>query len=333
MNRRTKIILCIVSAVLALGIAVYPLASNFCSEKYRSLVETKYTKAVEKLDDTEIIAAKGSAQAYNATLSTVTDNAYSREALAQATESYDELLNIRGDGIMGYVEIPKISVDLPIYHGTDESSLNRGTGHLLGSSLPIGGKGCHCVITGHSGLAGQKMFSDLENLEIGDVFYIHVLDESLAYMILDINKVLPEDTSKLTVDPSRDSVTLVTCTPYSVNTHRLLVRGERVEYTTAETLREQKAENQSTETASAWKEQYLRGVVGSLIIIAGAAVGVWLFFTLKKLECEEQEERAVRLNTNWHTSKKKSVSENDIHWIKLTEKPRKRGKHEATSKP
>lgn len=277
MNRRTKIILCIVSAVLALGIAVYPLASNFCSEKYRSLVETKYTKAVEKLDDTEIIAAKGSAQAYNATLSTVTDNAYSREALAQATESYDELLNIRGDGIMGYVEIPKISVNLPIYHGTGESSLSRGVGHLLGSSLPIGGLGSHCVLTGHSGLAGQKMFSDLNQLKIGDVFYLETLDETLAYMVLNISTVLPEDTSKLTIAPNQDTVTLVTCTPYDVNSHRLLVRGERIELPTAQQMVEQ-ADFQETPAKSTWTHEYLRGIAyGGLGIVGLLAVAVIIF--------------------------------------------------------
>lgn len=332
MNQKTKIILCIASAVLALGVAVYPLVSNFFSEKYRSLVETKYTEAVEKLDNTEIIAAKEAAKECNATLTTVTDKAYSREALELAAESYDELLNIRGDGIMGYIEIPTINVNLPIYHGTEEASLDRGTGHLLGSSLPVGGKGSHCVITGHSGLAGQKMFSDLDNLETGDVFYLHVLDETLAYMILSIDKVLPEDTSKLTVDSNRDSVTLVTCTPYGVNTHRLLVRGERIEYTTAETLREQKVENQEAETGSAWKEQYLRGVASGLIIISGVAVGAWFFCTLKKLEREEQEDRTVRLNTNWHPPRKKSRAEKTIQRLKPTAKPRKRGKHEAAPK-
>lgn len=284
MNRRTKIIFCIVSAALALGIAVYPLVSNFCSEKYRSIVETKYTKAVEKLDDTEIIAAKESAQAYNATLSTVTDNAYSREALAQATESYDELLNIRGDGIMGYVEIPTINVTLPIYHGTDESSLNRGTGHLLGSSLPIGGKGCHCVITGHSGLAGQKMFSDLDQLKLGDVFYLKTLDETLAYMVLNISTVLPEDTSKLSIDPAQDTVTLVTCTPYGVNTHRLLVQGQRIELPTAQRIVEE-ADFQESPAKSTWTHEYLRGIVyGGLGIAVLLTLTVIIFKPPKKAE-------------------------------------------------
>lgn len=307
MNRRTKIIFCIVSAVLALGIVVYPLVSNFCSEKYRSLVETKYTKAVEKLDDTEIIAAKEVAQAYNATLSIVTDNAYSREALAQAAESYDELLNVRGDGIMGYVEIPKISVNLPIYHGTGESSLSRGVGHLLGSSLPIGGLGTHCVLTGHSGLSGQKMFSDLDQLKLGDVFYLKTLDETLAYMVLNISTVLPEDTSKLSIDPAQDTVTLVTCTPYGVNSHRLLVRGERIELPTAQRMVEQ-ADFQGNPAKSTWIHEYIRGIVYGCMGIAGLLALTAILFKPPKGAGEGREPPEAKM-----------------------EKPsrqRKRGKHE-----
>lgn len=277
MKQRTKIWLCLASGVLALGITLYPLVSNFLGEKNRSLVETRYTEAVEKLDDTELIQAKKKAQDYNATLLNVTDNAYSKKALSQAAESYDELLNVQGDGIMAYVEIPKISVDLPIYHGTEETTLDRGVGHLLGSSLPVGGLGTHCVLTGHSGLSGQKMFSDLDQLEVGDVFYLKTLDETLAYMVLDINKVLPEDTSMLTIDPARDSVTLVTCTPYGVNTHRLLVRGERIELPTAQQMVEQ-AEFQETPAASTWTSEYLRGLgYGCLGIIDLAALAAIFF--------------------------------------------------------
>lgn len=169
MSRRIKVTLCFVSALLAMAVIFYPLVSNYLGEKNRSLVQSQYTEAVKELDDSTKVAAREAARNYNATLVNVTDKAFSKEALTQAAESYDELLNIRGDGIMGYVEIPKISVNLPIYHGTEESSLERGAGHLLGSSLPVGGIGTHCVITGHSGLAGQRMFSDLNQLETGDV--------------------------------------------------------------------------------------------------------------------------------------------------------------------
>ena len=170
----------------------------------------------------ELIAEKEEAVLYNRTLQGGTENAFSREALAEAEESYGRLLNVRGDGIMGYIQIPKIGVELPIYHGTAEETLDKGVGHLLGTSLPVGGIGTHCVLTGHSGLAGTRMFSDLDQLNKGDVFYVRVLDETHAYMIMDINTVLPEDTSKLEIDPQRESVTLVTCTPFGVNARPML---------------------------------------------------------------------------------------------------------------
>ena len=158
--------MCVSLALFAIGITLYPLISNYFAEVNRSLIETKYTKAVEQMDDSEIIGARMDAQQYNATLLTITDEPYTKEALQQASESYEGLLNVRGDGIMGYLEIPKLGVELPIFHGTEEETLDRGLGHLLGSSLPVGGTGTHCVITGHSGLAGRRMFSDLDKLEL-----------------------------------------------------------------------------------------------------------------------------------------------------------------------
>lgn len=272
------------SAALAVGITLYPLVGNLLGEKHRSLVETRYVKAVQALDDTEIQTARAEAEKYNEMLQAVTETAYSKTSLEQASESYDELLNVRGDGIMGYVEIPTINVTLPIYHGTDESSLNRGTGHLLGSSLPIGGKGCHCVITGHSGLAGQKMFSDLDQLKLGDVFYLKTLDETLAYMVLDISTVLPEDTSKLGINSNQDTVTLVTCTPYGVNTHRLLVRGQRIELPTAQRMMEQ-ADFKETPAKSTWTHEYLRGIAYGGLGIAGLlTLTVIIFKPPKKAE-------------------------------------------------
>jgi sortase A len=227
MNRRIKILVCAVFLVLALCVTLYPLISNIVGEKYRSMVESRYDMAVEKMGTMELITEKEKAVDYNKTLQSGTANAFSREALAQAEESYTKLLNVRGDGIMGYVEIPKIGVNLPIYHGTAEETLDKGVGHLIGTSLPIGGIGTHSVLTGHSGLAGTRMFSDLDQLEKGDVFYVRVLDENHAYMILDINTVLPEDTSKLEIDPKRESVTLVTCT--DDGTQRLVVVGQLAE--------------------------------------------------------------------------------------------------------
>jgi len=271
MSRRIKIFLCILFLFLALSVTLYPLISNIVGEKYRSMVESRYDKAVEQLDTMELIAEKERAVAYNKTLQSGTDNTFSREALAEAEESYWHLLNVRGDGIMGYIQIPKIGVELPIYHGTAEETLDKGVGHLLGTSLPVGGIGTHSVLTGHSGLAGTRMFSDLDQLKIGDVFYVRVLDETHAYMILDINTVLPEDTSKLEIDPQRESVTLVTCTPFGVNTHRLLVRGERIEVGMAERMVEG-AEVQEEPVKSTWTQEYLKGIALGCLGILGVTL-------------------------------------------------------------
>ncbi len=268
MSRRIKIFLCILFLLLALVVTLYPLISNIVGEKYRSMVESRYDKAVEQLNTMELITEKERAVAYNKTLQGGTENAFSREALAEAEESYGRLLNVRGDGIMGYVQIPKIDVELPIYHGTAEETLDKGVGHLLGTSLPVGGIGTHSVLTGHSGLAGTRMFSDLDQLKVGDVFYVRVLDETHAYMILDINTVLPEDTSKLEIDPQRESVTLVTCTPFGVNTHRLLVRGERIEAGMAERMIEG-AEVQEEPVKSTWTQEYLKGIALGCLGILG----------------------------------------------------------------
>ena len=270
MRKGTKILAGISLALLSLGITFYPLISNYFAEFNRSLVETKYTKAVQLMDDDGVNEARMAAQEYNATLLSGAYKPYTKEALSQAAEGYNDLLNIRGDGIMGYIEIPKLGVELPVFHGTEEETLDRGLGHLLGSSLPVGGIGTHCVIAGHSGLAGQRMFSDLEKLKIMDVFYLKVLNETMAYAVVDINTVLPEDTSKLTVDPHGDHVTLVTCTPYGINTHRLLVCGTRIGYETAAKMVEDD-DLEEAASVSTWKSDYLRGVILGLIGIVFSA--------------------------------------------------------------
>ncbi len=153
----------------------------------------------------------------------------------EAKEVYNKLLDVTGSGIMAFVEIPKLNTTLPIYHGTDDSVLQVAIGHIPGTSLPIGGKGTHAVISGHRGLPSAKLFTDLDQLVEGDIFYIQVLDQTLTYEVDQILTVTPDDVSALTVDPEQDYVTLVTCTPYGVNSHRLLVRGHRIANETKET--------------------------------------------------------------------------------------------------
>ena len=266
-----KKIITICAAVLffaALGLTLYPLISNYVNQKYASEIQTAYQELIQQTDDSVLQEAKQRAVTYNLAITPGTADAYSEEALVSAAEDYNSQLNIAGNGIMGYVEIPKIQVNLPIYHGTDAEVLDRGVGHLLGSSLPVGGENTHTILSGHSGMASQKMFTDLEQLTQGDVFYLNVLNETLAYQVIQISTVLPYETELLSIVPGTDLCTLVTCTPYGVNSHRLLVRGSRIPYEEATVMEE---ENVSAEpAASTWEAKYLQG----LLIGCAAAVGV-----------------------------------------------------------
>ncbi len=276
MKRKLILILSVLLFMGAVAITAYPMIANYINDKHQSAIRIEYAQEVEALEDSEIQEAKKAAIDYNRSLLPIL---YDREALQVAAESYNELLNLHGSGLMGYVEIPKIDVNLPIYHGTSEEVLQKGIGHLLGSSLPIGGEGFHSVLTGHSGLAGKRLFSDLEQLTLGDCFYLHVLGETLAYEVTEINRVLPYETELLLAAPGEDLCTLVTCTPYGVNSHRLLVRGTRVPY---EKTLEEALETPKEPVRSTWKENYLQG----LVIGGGSALGAVLLglglFLLKK---------------------------------------------------
>lgn len=234
-------------------------------------------EVVEAADDASLREAWAEAERYNATRKPIQ---YSAAAVTEAEESYETLLNLKGNGVMGYVEIPKISVYLPIYHGTDGATLERGVGHLLGSSLPVGGESSHCVLTGHTGMSSQRLFTDLEQLEEGDVFYLHILDQILAYQVDAINIVAPYETSLLCGIEGRDLCTLITCTPYGVNSHRLLVRGTRIPYEAAEELREQ--EEPVTETESIWMQQYFKGLLLGLGGLLIGAVAILTFVLIRK---------------------------------------------------
>lgn len=271
----------VISAVLflmALGLTLYPVISNYVNQKYASTIQTAYQEILNQTDDSEIQKAKERANTYNQTLIPGTaGEGFTQEAIRSASENYVNQLELSGSGIMGYVEIPRISVNLPIYHGSDAETLERGTGHLLGSSLPVGGESTHAVITGHSGMASPKMFTDLEQLAPGDVFYLRVLDEVLAYQVEEVNKVLPHDTSLLGITPGEDRCTLVTCYPTGVNTHRLLVRGTRIPYEEAEAVQIEQAAVE--EPTSKWESQYLLGLgIGALAVLAGGSVflTVWI---------------------------------------------------------
>ena len=263
MRRKLIIFLAVLLFIVAAGITVYPMISNYVNDKYQSVVRSNYAREIEKLDDSVIEEARTAAQAYNENLAPLR---YNREAVEAASQDYEALLNLNGSGIMGYIEIPKLDINLPIYHGTGEKVLEKGVGHLVGSSLPIGGEGCHSVLTGHSGVAGKRLFSDIDRLTEGDVFYLHVLNETMAYQVSAINRVLPHETEMLAPVAGKDYCTLITCTPYGVNTHRLLVRGARIPYEEAVEIEEA---HEDEPVKSTWKEQYIT----SLIIGGGAAIG------------------------------------------------------------
>ena len=264
MKRSTIIILAVVLFIAALGLTFYPIISNYVNTLYASQIHTAYEEVIGQTDNMELLKAKELAIAYNESITPgAAQDTYSQESLKDASVDYENQLNIAGDGIMGYVSVPKIAVNLPIYHGTNSDSLERGIGHLLGSSLPIGGADTHSILTAHSGMASQKMFSDLPQLIVGDIFYLNVLGETLAYQVDQINTVLPHDTTYLGIEQNMDICTLVTCTPFGVNTHRLLVRGSRIPYEEAEVIEETTTQE---EVASTWEQQYIKGLVIGLAI-------------------------------------------------------------------
>lgn len=259
--------------LIALSITFYPLISNYVNQKYASQIFTKYEEVIQNTDDAVLQEAAALASEYNEALIPV--SAFNREGITEASRNYDSLLNIGGDGIMGYIEIPSIQVNLPIYHGTDSETLERGIGHLLGSSLPVGGSSTHAILSGHSGMAGQKMFTDILQMEVGEVFYIHVLGNTLAYEVEAINTVLPHDTSLLGISEGKDLCTLITCTPVTVNTHRFLVTGKRIPHEVAQEI---EAEIQDAEIVkeSTWEQEYFHGLYIALGVVFALMVIVFI---------------------------------------------------------
>lgn len=245
-KRRIVYILFALLFLVGLSLLLYPFLSNLWNSYRSAQLISDYTEQVETLPADTGSEWFAKADAYNASL--VGKGIPDAFADISPEESADYLsqLAFRDDGVMGYIEIPKIQVELPIYHGTGEEALARGAGHLQGSALPVGGAGTHCVISAHRGLPSAAMFTDLDRLELGDHFYFHVLDRVLAYEVDQILVVEPSETESLDVTAGEDLATLVTCTPYGVNTHRLLVRGHRVDYV-PETAEAEAA--QSTKTA------------------------------------------------------------------------------------
>ena len=228
MKKKSSFVTAILIAALLAGalLLLYPTVSDYWNSFHQSRAIASYAEQVADLDDNTYDQIWADARAYNETL----DNSTSRFVMTEEQKKiYEALLNIADNGVMGYIEIPKIQCNLPIYHGTDEAVLQIAIGHVQGSSLPAGGESTHCVLSGHRGLPSAKLFSDLDQLTEGDVFLLRVLDETLTYEVDQIRTVLPDELDDLAIEEGKEYCTLVTCTPYGINSHRLLVRGHRVE--------------------------------------------------------------------------------------------------------
>lgn len=231
---KRKLAVCGIVLIFLAGIGVlsYPLVSSVINNYVsRSSVE-EYTKKVAQLPDQKTGELIEEAKKYNNSLSNnlILTDPFDQEAFQKIGADYQKVLNINDDGLIGYIDIPKINVYLPIYHGTDSKVLAKGAGHLQNTSLPVGGESTHSVISAHSAYPCETFFDYLTDMQVGDEFYIHILDRTLKYQVDQIEVILPEEVNSLRIVKGEDLVTLLTCTPYSVNTHRLLVRGKRVEY-------------------------------------------------------------------------------------------------------
>ena len=266
----------------------YPFISNYMFEKSAGSTIESYKKQSKTYDQKQKEKALKEAKEYNQDLTRsavqLTDPFKAKKSDGE-TMVYNNILNLDQSGVMGYLEIPCISVNLPIYHGTDAEILERGVGHLAASSIPVGGKSTHSVLTGHTGLSSAKLFTDLTEMKKEDLFFIHVLDRTLAYKVDQISVVRPEDTRKLQIVKGKDYVTLVTCTPYGVNDHRLLVRGVRTKY-----VKKQRSSIRPRNQDSQWMRTYKKAIAIGLMIVTAL---ILLGKVFQKLHRKKTEHRQI----------------------------------------
>ncbi|RHT69178.1 class C sortase [Ruminococcus sp. AM29-12LB] len=231
-----------VGYLIAFSLILYPVVSNYVNQLHSTTIATDYEQEVSHLSENLENEMIEQAREYNKSLigiSSFIDPFSDTEGIQTEDDVYNNLLKIDDTGMMGYIDIPKLDIVLPVYHGISEKVLQSGVGHLPNTSLPVGGESSHAVLSGHRGLANAKIFTDLNKMEVGDVFYIKVLHHTFAYQVDQILTVLPSETDALQIEKGKDYVTLVTCTPYAVNTHRLLVRGTRIPYEEAKNVDEE----------------------------------------------------------------------------------------------
>lgn len=226
MKSRISTIILILMLLVGLSLLLYPTLSDYWNSFHQTKAIAAYVKQVENMDEQEYQSMLQKAQDYNKRLLT---KSFRWNLTPEDIEEYNSILDVTGTGIMGYIEVPEIGITLPIYHGTDEAILQIAIGHLAGSSFPIGGIGTHSAVSGHRGLPSAKLFTDLDKIVEGDRFVIRVLKETMTYEVDQISIVLPNEISNLAIDREKDYCTMITCTPYGVNSHRLLIRGHRVE--------------------------------------------------------------------------------------------------------
>lgn len=284
-RKNTIIIICfIIVILLGAGAAAYPLIASINNEHTQSLVQTEYEEKLQQLDTSEIDAALAAAREYSKTISTV--QIEDIDKIKADLPPYEDLLNLANNGIMGYIMIPAINIDLPIYHGTTGAAMEKGAGHMEGTSLPVGGIGTHAVISAHSGMASAKLFTDLDKLKLGDMFFITVCNQKLAYEVDNIAVVEPTDIDLIRIDTQQDYVTLLTCTPYGVNTHRLLVRGHRVEMA-EEAIAE--VEEKAKPEGSTWIEKYEQGILIGIAIFLGLLLIALLVYFIKRRKDKKEK--------------------------------------------
>lgn len=284
-RKNTIIIICFILVILlGAGAAAYPLIASINNEHTQSLVQTEYEEKLQQLDTSEIDAALAAAREYNKTISTV--QIEDVDKIKADLPPYEDLLNLANNGIMSYIEIPTINIDLPIYHGTTGAAMEKGAGHMEGTSLPVGGIGTHAVISAHSGMASAKLFTDLDKLKLGDMFFITVCNQKLAYEVDNIAVVEPTDIDLIRIDTQQDYVTLLTCTPYGVNTHRLLVRGHRVEMA-EEAIAE--VEEKAKPEGSTWIEKYEQGILIGIAIFLGLLLIALLVYFIKRRKDKKEK--------------------------------------------
>ena len=274
--------------LLGLGITLYPAVSNYLLEKNQSTAMQGYIEEQGKVPDEVSEHLKQEAREYNEKLregTVVLTDPFDPEALKYITDEYEEMLNPDGDGLMGYLEIPSIKVYLPVYHGTSDGVLQAGVGHLGNTSLPVGGENTHAVLSGHTGLPNARLLTDLDKLQEKDQFYLHVLDEVLAYEVDQIKIVEPDDISDIFIEDGKDYVTLVTCTPYGVNDHRLLVRGVRTKY-----VKKQRSSIRPRNQDSQWMRTYKKAIAIGLMIVTAL---ILLGKVFQKLHRKKTEHRQI----------------------------------------